>query len=260
MKPVHTRREALIGIASFAAFGARPALATPEEAAKALHALTGGAAAKPGGIALTLPEMAADAANVPLTVEVESPMTAENFVQAIHVLAENNPFPQLVSFRLTPGAGKAEVQTRIRLRESQNVVAAAVLSDGSVHAVKRKIVVTAGGCGIEGVGEASAPANPAPKIRVARQGTLYEVKTLVSHEMETGLRHDKSGNPIPRRILKSFVCKVGGQSIFEATLHPGVAANPFLAFHARPEAGQAFEFVWTEDSGRTIVERREVKG
>lgn len=257
---MHTRRQALFGLVSFAAFGARAAHATPEEAAKALHALTGGIAAKPGKIVLTLPEMAADAANVPLTVEVESPMTEKNFAQAIHVLAENNPFPEIVSFRLTPGAGKAEVQTRIRLRETQSVLAAVVFNDGSVHAVKRNVVVTAGGCGIEGVGEVTPPQNPEPKIRVARQGALFEVKTLVTHDMETGLRTDKNGQTIPRHILKSFVCKVGGQPVFEAALHPGIAANPFLAFHARPEAGRAFEFIWTDDSGRTIVEKRDVKG
>ena len=173
----------------------------------------------------------------------------------------NNPFAELISFRLTPAAGKADVATRIRLRESQNVVAAAVFNDGSVYAVRRKIVVTSGGCGVEGTGEASAvPPKPEPKIRIARQGALYEVKTLVTHEMETGLRKDKSGTPIPRQILRGFVCKIAGKLVFEATFHPGTSANPFLAFHARPEAGGAFEFVWTEDSGRTIVERREVKG
>jgi sulfur-oxidizing protein SoxY len=254
-----SRRRILVGLAALA-LAPRRALATPEDAAKALSALTGGAQLKPGRIALSLPEMAADAANVPLGIEVESPMTEKNFVQAIHVLAENNPFPEIASFRLTPGAGKAEVQTRIRLRESQSVIAAAVFNDGQVHVVKRKIVVTAGGCGIEGVGEASPPQSPEPKIRIARQGALFEVKTLITHDMETGLRKDKSGQPIPRHILKSFVCAVAGRPVFEATLHPGVSANPFLAFYARPEAGHAFEFTWTEESGRTIVEKREAKG
>lgn len=121
--------------------------ATPDGAAKALSKLTGGASAKDGKVSMKLPEIAENGRTVPLTVSVDSPMSGDNYVKAIHVVAEGNPSPDMCSFHLTPECGKAEVQTRIRLGKTQNIVAAAVMSDGSVYMAKQQVKVTIGGCG-----------------------------------------------------------------------------------------------------------------
>lgn len=126
---------------------AREANATAEAAAKKLAEKTGGAAMKSGKVTLKLPEIAENGRTVPLTVSVDSPMTGDNYVKSIHVVAEGNPSPEVCSFNLTPGCGKAEVSTRIRLGKTQNVAAAAVMSDGSVYQGKRQVKVTIGGCG-----------------------------------------------------------------------------------------------------------------
>jgi sulfur-oxidizing protein SoxY len=123
------------------------ALATPEATAKYLAKLSGTSSYKSGKISLKMPDIAENGATVPLTVSVDSPMTANNYVKSIHVAADKNPNPEVVSFHLTPASGKAEVSTRMRLAKTQNVVAVAVMSDGSVHRVSRKVKVTIGGCG-----------------------------------------------------------------------------------------------------------------
>ncbi len=125
----------------------RGASATPETAAKALAKMTGSGKAMQGKVTLKLPEIAENGRTVPLSVRVDSPMSDKDYVKAIHIVAEGNPRPEVVSFNLTPGVGKAEISTRMRLGKSQNVVAAAVMNDGSVYKVSRFIKVTIGGCG-----------------------------------------------------------------------------------------------------------------
>ena len=121
--------------------------ATPEGAAKLLTKLGGSSSYKSGKIKIKFPTIAENGATVPLTVSVDSPMTAGNYVKAIHVASEKNPRPEVASFYLSPASGKAEISTRIRLGKTQNVVAVAVMNDGSVHRASQPIKVTIGGCG-----------------------------------------------------------------------------------------------------------------
>lgn len=125
----------------------RPAYATPESASKALRKLIGDKATKKGKVSLKLPEIAENGRTVPVTISVDTPQTSADYVKTIHVLSEGNPFPNVVSLNLTPGSGKAEVSTRMRLGKTQKVVAAAVMNDGSIYTTKRMVKVTIGGCG-----------------------------------------------------------------------------------------------------------------
>ena len=84
---------------------------------------------------------------VPVTVTVDSPMTDKDYVEAIHVVADGNPNPGVASFTLTPLAGKAEVQLRVRMASTQKVIALAEMSDGSLWTLAREVKVTIGGCG-----------------------------------------------------------------------------------------------------------------
>lgn len=114
----------------------------------AIKEFTGGAdAADDGMVTLTMPEIAENGNTVPLGVSVDSPMTAENHVKRIMVLAEGNPNPGVATFRFTPMSGSAEASTRMRLAKTQNVVAVAELSDGSYHMTSTQVKVTIGGCG-----------------------------------------------------------------------------------------------------------------
>jgi sulfur-oxidizing protein SoxY len=123
--------------------------AAPKDAKARLSVLTGGVAAKKGRVTIVMPKRTDQKDFVPIKVSVESPMTEEDYVKAIHIVSERNPTPAVASYFLNPNIGKAEISTRIRLLESQVVVAAAEMSDGTVYIGKSriKIVTGAGGCG-----------------------------------------------------------------------------------------------------------------
>ncbi len=91
-----------------------------------------------------------------------------------------------------------------------------------------------------------------PRLRVpseAKKGDVVQIKTLVSHPMETGFRKDEKGKVIPREIINSFVCTFNGKPIFRAKLEPAIAANPYLEFTAKVEESGTFTFAWTDDNG-----------
>jgi sulfur-oxidizing protein SoxY len=145
------RREMLLASAALLAFSklgglSSPAQATPADVAEAVKKLAGNAAVKPGKVTLDLPEIAENGATVPLKVSVESPMSDKDHVKAIHIFAEGNPRPTVLSVKIGPRAGKAEFSIRIRLAQSQNVQAVAVMNDGQAFGAKKEVKVTAGGC------------------------------------------------------------------------------------------------------------------
>ena len=147
-----TRRQ-FLGLAGGAAvLGAvpivtlRPAEATPASLASAIRNVTGGAPVKTGKIKLDLPPLVENGNTVPMTVSVASPMAPEDFVRSIHVFNEKTPQPNIGNFYLGPHAGRAQVSTRIRLADSQKVVAIARLSDGSFWSVSVDVVVTLAAC------------------------------------------------------------------------------------------------------------------
>ncbi|MBT3307001.1 MAG: thiosulfate oxidation carrier protein SoxY [Alphaproteobacteria bacterium] len=114
---------------------------------KAMMKSIGDKKPKSGRVTLELPQIAENGNTVPIAVEVQSPMTDKDYVKALHVYAEGNPSPEVASFRFTPDSGKARVSTRMRMIKSQNIVAVAEMSDGSVYMGKKAIKVTIGGCG-----------------------------------------------------------------------------------------------------------------
>ena len=116
----------------------------------ALRKVVGDAQVRPGRVKLQLPPLIDNGNSVPLSVAVESPMTAADHVKAIHVLTEKNPLPDVVSVHLGPRAGRASVSTRVRLADTQTVLAIAQMSDGSFWSDELEVVVTLAAC-LEGV-------------------------------------------------------------------------------------------------------------
>jgi sulfur-oxidizing protein SoxY len=112
-----------------------------------LNKLVGGKSAQAGKVTVRMPEIAENGNTVPITVAVDSPMTAQSYVKAVHVVADDNPNPEVMSVYFTPVSGKAEMSTRMRLAKTQNVIAYAELSDGTVWSGKAEAKVTIGGCG-----------------------------------------------------------------------------------------------------------------
>jgi sulfur-oxidizing protein SoxZ len=83
----------------------------------------------------------------------------------------------------------------------------------------------------------------------ARRGDIIEIKTLMSHIMETGFRRTAAGDLVPRDIITSFSCRYNGTEIFRADLFPAIAANPYLAFSTVAKESGKFEFEWIGDNG-----------
>jgi sulfur-oxidizing protein SoxY len=147
-----SRREFLV-LACGALSGAAHAQLPPDIQAKrkaaadeALRKVTGGAELRPGKVKLDIPPLIDNGNAVPLTVTVDSPMTENDYVKAIHVLTEKNPQPNVVSVHLGPRAGRASVTTRVRLADTQTVTAIAQLSDGSLWVDRVPVVVTLSAC------------------------------------------------------------------------------------------------------------------
>ena len=95
--------------------------------------------------------------------------------------------------------------------------------------------------------EAVQPRVQAPSV--VDRAEVFLVRALISHPMETGLRHDANGASIPRRIIHTFSCRYDDVAVFTADLREAVSANPFLAFHVRAAESGVLRFVWEEDGG-----------
>jgi len=120
--------------------------AAADEMQAAIRKLTGGAPLNPGRVTLELPPLSENGHVVPMRVAVASPMTQADHVRAIHVFTEKNPQPNVAGFRLGPRAGRAVVQTRVRLADTQSVIAIAEMSDGSFWSASAHVVVTLAAC------------------------------------------------------------------------------------------------------------------
>lgn len=123
-----------------------PTQASAAATLQAIHKVVGTAPINKGKVTLDLPALVENGNGVPLAVSVDSPMTEADYVKAIHVFTEKNPLPNVVSFRLGPRAGRASVATRVRLADTQTVVAICELSDGSFWSGSVDVVVTLAAC------------------------------------------------------------------------------------------------------------------
>jgi sulfur-oxidizing protein SoxY len=148
----HSRRDILQAGAVLAGGGVmlrlsiRPAAATPEMMQDAIRAAIGEAPVKKGKVKLDLPPIVENGNSVPCMVSVESPMTATDYVKAIHIFNEKNPQPNVISVKLGPRAGRAAFSTRIRLADSQTVTAIAEMADGSCWSDDIDVIVTLAAC------------------------------------------------------------------------------------------------------------------
>ncbi|WP_316013536.1 thiosulfate oxidation carrier complex protein SoxZ [Roseobacter sp. HKCCA0434] len=103
--------------------------------------------------------------------------------------------------------------------------------------------------------------NVTPRVRVPRDasaGEAIEIKTLISHPMESGQRRDSDGNTIPRSIINRFTCEFNGEMVMDVAMEPAISTNPYFEFMATvPESG-TFEFTWYDDDGSVYTETKEI--
>jgi sulfur-oxidizing protein SoxY len=144
-----SRRHALamLGAAGAAVLVGVPAYADGAAVAAKIKSLTGGKSVGEGAIELDLPEIAENGNAVKVAFSIDSPMTANNYVKAVHVMADGNPTPEVASFNFTPAMGACSASTRMRLAKTQNIVVLAEMNDGSFKQAQATVKVTIGGCG-----------------------------------------------------------------------------------------------------------------
>ena len=148
-----TRRRFLVETAALAGaaglalrLDSDPAGATPASMQAAIRNVAGEAKLNKGRVKIDVPALIENGNAVPLTVSCESPMTQEDHVKAIHVFTEKNPQPNVIGVRLGPRAGRASVSTRIRLADTQKIVAVVQMSDGSFWSDEVEVIVTLAAC------------------------------------------------------------------------------------------------------------------
>lgn len=148
-----SRRQFLAAAGGLAVAAALPTTASaqltrtqPNNMPEVIARLVGTAAVNKGKVKLGLPPLVENGHLVPLSVSVESPMTATDYVKAIHVFTDKNPLPEVISFFLGPRAGRATVATRARLADTETVVAVAQMSDGSFWSDSAHVIVTTAAC------------------------------------------------------------------------------------------------------------------
>jgi sulfur-oxidizing protein SoxY len=147
-----TRRTVMIAAAGAGALGAAPfflvrrAEATPEMMKAAIQKVIGEAPVRKGKVTLDIPPLVENGNSVAMNVSVDSPMTDKDHVKAVHVFNEKNPQPNIISVHFGPRAGRAQFSTRIRLADSQSVLAIAEMSDGSLWSDTADVIVTIAAC------------------------------------------------------------------------------------------------------------------
>ena len=143
----HTRRTFVMGsTAAIVTLVAAPAMATPESMAEAIRDAFGDTPIQDGKVTVTLPDLTENGTSVPLSVEVDCAMSEDDFVRSIDVFSEKNPLPDVARYSLNARSGRARVSTRIRLADSQSIVAIATMNDGTLWRGSAKTIVTLAAC------------------------------------------------------------------------------------------------------------------
>jgi sulfur-oxidizing protein SoxY len=144
-----TRRDllgAIAGAGIVSVICIEPSRATPASMKAAIRNVVGEASVKKGKVRIDVPPLVENGNLVSLTIDVDSPMTPNDHVKAIHVFNELNPQPNVISVHIGPRAGRAKISTRFRLADTQTVVAIAEMSDGSFYSASADVVVTLAAC------------------------------------------------------------------------------------------------------------------
>ena len=105
-------------------------------------------------------------------------------------------------------------------------------------------------------------ATPKPRVKLpktAKAGEVITIKTLISHDMESGQRKDGEGNTIPRKIINTFSCEFNGQPVFSCDMDPAISANPYFEFSAKVAESGTFKFAWVDDDGSVYEDEQKIE-
>jgi thiosulfate oxidation carrier complex protein SoxZ len=234
------------------------ARADDEEVQAAIVEDFGGPVLEQGNIEITMPEFSDSGSSVPMELFVPAAMTREDYPREVRVYAARNPRPRVIALFFTPACGEAWFSTRVRLASFQDVVAVAEMANGDRFRSTRRVNVTYGACE-QAVANNQFPPGWSPSIRISvpeqvAPGEVFDIRTIIGHPMETGLRYSLRGLLIPERIVERFVCRIGDEVAFSAELERAISANPYLAFKLRLLQSAELHFEWVDTTGEVYRE------
>lgn len=217
-----------------------------------------GAEPKTEGLKLDLPFVSEDGSSVPLEISFEGQLEEGDRIQTIRVFATKNPNPEVIDFHFQDSRLLPNMATRVRLNETQKVIAVATSEAGQVWVAEQEVRVTVSGCLMSSDADQNLEMQN-PRVALPRrisQGQVAEVRTLINHPMETGLREDDQGELLAQNLVDSLVVNLGDNQAIKAQFYTGVSANPYLRLQIKLSENTQATFIWEDQKGQQRVEER----
>lgn len=233
--------------------------AEPAEFAPVAELLAGGTP-QTTGLKLDLPSVSEDGSAVAVGVQFDGQLEPGDRLASLHLLATENPRPELIAFHLLSDQTLPDFNTRIRLNESQQVIAVAISEQGHSWVSAKDVRVTISGCLVLDPDEQVIAGMQNPRIALPRRikaGEPVELRTLINHPMETGLRSDADGQLIPQNLVQSLQLSIDQQPALKVQFANGTAANPYVRLMIKGE-GKELDFRWQDQQGEEVVEKRQL--
>ena len=222
--------------------------------------LLAGSTPQTAGLKLDLPSVSEDGSAVAVGIKFDGQLEPGDRLASLHLFATENPHPELIAFRLLSEQTLPDFNTRIRLNESQQVIAVAVSEQGHSWISAKDVRVTISGCLVRDPDEQVVAGMRNPRIALPRRvkaGEPVELRTLISHPMETGLRPDADGSLIPQNLVQSLQLAIDEQPALEVQFANGTAANPYVRLLVQGK-GRELGFRWQDQQGKEVVEKRQL--
>ncbi len=238
-----------------------PAFAERWESFLPVQQLLDGRTPKTEGLNLDLPLVSEDGSAVPLAISFSGQLQAGDRLQSLRVFATANPNPEVIDFRFADERLLPDLATRIRLNETQTVIAVAETSQGQVWVAAKEVRVTVSGC-LMASEQQGEPAMQTPRVALPRRmsaGRPLEVRTLVNHPMETGLRETGDGERAPQALVESLSLYLDGEQAWQARFYTGTAANPYVRLKLQLPKPAAAAWVWRDQQGQEVSQERKLE-
>lgn len=213
------------------------------------------------GLTLDLPLVSEDGSAVPLSVTFSANLPQGDSLKSLRIFSTGNPNPEVIDFIFHDPGVVADLSTRIRLNESQTVIALATSESGKTWITEREVRVTVSGCLMRSDEQADGGMQN-PRIALPRRlqaNQVIEIRTLINHPMETGLRRNSEGVLLPQNLIKNMQLLLDQQPALEARFYTGTSANPYVRLNLKLAASSKAAFIWQDQQGQNLIEQRELQ-
>lgn len=212
------------------------------------------------GLTLDLPLVSEDGSAVPLSVVFTAKLPEGDSLKSMRIFSTGNPNPEIIDFVFHDPRVVADLSTRVRLNESQTVIALATSHAGHTWITEREVRVTVSGCLMRSDEQADGgmqnPRIALPRRLQANQNA--EIRTLINHPMETGLRRNSEGMLLPQNLIKSLRLTLDQQPAMETRFYTGTSANPYVRLNLKLTQSSKAAFIWQDQQGQSLIEQKDL--